>query len=115
MKTVQLIILITVGLVLSACGKDEPSQAANKSAPAASSAPAPAKSAAPMSDPAPSATIAAADGATRYIDHAKDEIEFGLKKSLAGLESLLEDVTDSDEMARIKKDIAGLQSKLDDL
>lgn len=109
MKIVQLIILGTVGLVLSACGKDEPSQAIKKSAPATT------ETAAPTSDSAASATMVPGDGATRYIDHAKDEIEFGLKKSLAGLESLLEDVTDSDEIARIKKDIASLQSKLDDV
>ena len=53
--------------------------------------------------------------ATRYIDHTKDEVEFRLKASLAGLESLLEDVSDSAQVAMIKKDIATLQAKLADL
>jgi len=109
MKALQIILLITASLLVAACGKDDAGQSQKAAAPAASKA--------PMADttPAPAATMEAVDGATRYIDHAKDEIEFGLKKSLAGLESLLEDVSDSAQVAMIKKDIAELKSKLSNL
>ena len=109
MKDLTIILLIAASLLMTACSKDDAGQS-NKAA-----APAPAASKAPMADAAPAAPMAAVEGATRYIDHAKDEIEFGLKKSIAGLESLLEDVSDSEQVAMIKKDIAELQSKLSEL
>ena len=114
MRTLQIILLISAGLLSTACGKQD-ADAAKKTAPAAAVPATAAKSAAPMSEPTPSTPMPASDGATRYIDHTKDEIEFGYRKSLAGLESLLEDDVDSDQISMIKKNIAELQSKLDDL
>jgi hypothetical protein len=111
MKDLTIILLISASLLLAACGKDDAGQSEKAAAPAAT----PAASKAPMADAAPAAPMAAVEGATRYIDHAKDEIEFGLKKSIAGLESLLEDVSDSEQVAMIKKDIAELKSKLSEL
>ena len=108
MKDLTIILLISASLLLAACGKDDAGQSEKAAA-------TPAASKAPMADAAPAAPMAAVEGATRYIDHAKDEIEFGLKKSLAGLESLLEDVSDSEQVAMIKKDIAELKSKLSNL
>lgn len=117
MKNVPIIFLLTAGLLVTACGKDDAGQSSKAAAPApAASAPSKAAPAAttPATEPV-AAAMPSGDGATQYIDHAKDEIEFELKKSLAGLESLLEDVSDSEQVAAIKKDIAALESKLAEL
>ncbi len=103
MKTMQIILLMAASLLVGACGKDDGGQK---------------QGAAPTTPTAPTGSAsapAAMPSATRYIDHTKDEVEFRLKASLAGLESLLEDVSDSEQVAMIKKDIATLQAKLADL
>ena len=68
--------------------------------------------AATVAGAASDAMESASDGATRYIDHSKDEMEFQLKQSIDGWKSLLEDVSDSDEVANIKAHIADLESQL---
>ena len=110
--------LLVAAMLIAGCGKDDAggNKAAAPAAPAASGeaatapAAAPASAAAPAAEPAP---MMSADGATKMIDHSKDEIEFMLKKSLAGWESLLEDVSDSEQVAMIEKEIASLKSKLE--
>lgn len=108
--------LLFAAMLIAGCGKDDagggetaapaPSTAEAPAAPAAESTPA----AAPAAEPA---AMMSADGATKMIDHSKDEVEFMLKKSLAGWESLLEDVSDSEQVAMIEKEIASLKSKLE--
>jgi hypothetical protein len=51
-------------------------------------------------------------GDTRYVDHSKDEIEFKLKRSLAGAESLLEDTRDPQQAMLIRQQITELKAKL---
>ncbi len=105
MKNVQIILLLAVSLLVTGCGKDDagPQQgAAAPAAPAASTT---------TGDP-DVAAMPSSDGGTRYVDHTKDEREFRLKASLAGLESLLEDVSDPEQVKAIKKDIAALEAKL---
>jgi zona occludens toxin (predicted ATPase) len=114
--------LLVAAMLIAGCGKDDAggNKAAAPAAPAASGeaaapaaaapAAAPDSAAAPAAEPAP---MMSADGATKMIDHSKDEIEFMLKKSLAGWESLLEDVSDSEQVAMIEKEIASLKSKLE--
>ena len=53
-----------------------------------------------------------AGDAVSYVDHSKDEMEFQLKRSIDGWKSLLEDVSDSEEVAKIKEHIAELEGKL---
>jgi hypothetical protein len=111
MKALQIILLITASLLVAACGKDDAGQSQKAAAPAPAASEAVTELAPDVKD-----TVEGMPGdGTRYIDHAKDEIEFGLKKSLAGLESLLEDAIDSEQVAMIKKDIAALKSKLSNL
>jgi hypothetical protein len=114
MKNVQIMLLIATGLLVAACGKDEGEQTQKAAIPATASPPHETMAAA-APPPATPATMEADTGTTRYIDHAKDEIEFRLKKSLAGLESLLEDVSDPEQIETMKKDIADLKSKLAEL
>ena len=45
----------------------------------------------------------------------KDKVEFALKRSLAGAQSLLEDVKDPDQASKIEQQIAALQAELDAL
>ena len=110
--------LFVCGLV-TACGKDDAAMERDTSNPPSAVANQPSTAAPSMeADQAPTAmpaTPSGAAGETRYIDHVQDEVEFRLKKSLAGLESLLEDVSDSEQVAMIKKDIAAIQAKLDAL
>ncbi len=110
--------LICAATLIAGCGKDD--SGGNKAAAPAAPSATPAPAAAPAAEPAPAAAPAAepaammsADGATKTIDHSKDEIEFRLKKSLAGWESLLEDVSDSEQVAMIEKKIANLKSELE--
>ncbi len=110
--------LLVAAMLIAGCGKDD--AGGNKTAAPAAPSATPAPAAAPAAEPAPAAAPAAepaammsADGATKTIDHSKDEVEFMLKKSLAGWESLLEDVSDSDQVAMIEKEIANLKSKLE--
>ena len=115
MKKIFLIAIFCV--FVAACSKDEggtSQQSAAPAAPASSAAPAAAPASSEAAAPAPAAA-AMSDGGTVYVDHTKDEMEFQLKKSLAGLESLLEDVSDSEQVEMIKKDIADLQAKLSNL
>ncbi len=122
MKLLHLILLVSTGILLAACEKQAPEQAAAVSpsptpaaaTPAPVSAPPP-SAAAPTPAAAPDVPATASDGPTRYIDHGKDEIEFKLKKSLAGMESLLETVSDPEQVSIMKKDMAELQSQLDAL
>lgn len=110
--------LLFAATLIAGCGKDDAdgSKAAAPAAPSATETPAaaPAAESAPAAAPAAeSAAMMSADGATKIIDHSKDEVEFMLKKSLAGWESLLEDVSDSEQVAMIEKEIASLKSKLE--
>lgn len=122
MKISHIVFLVSAVLLTTACGKKDSEQAAKISSPAASTPIVPASAPIPETStnvvappPAPSEPIATHDRATRYIDHGKDEIEFRLKKSLAGLESMLETVSDAEQIATMKKDMAELQSQLDAL
>ena len=122
MKLLPLFLLVSAGLVLMACEKPAPEQAATANPPSAptTATPPPAtvtppSAAAPAPAVAPNAPIATNDGTTRYIDHSKDEIEFKLKKSLASLESMLETGSDPEQVAMMKKDMAKMQSQLDAL
>lgn len=117
MKYFTTFALLVAAMVIAGCGKDDagsnkaaaPAAPSVKAAPAAAPAASPAATA-PAAEPAP---MMSADGATKIIDHTQDEIEFMLKKSLAGWESLLEDVSDSEQVAMVKKEIASLKSKLE--
>lgn len=102
----KMILLISAGLLLAACGKDEGGETQKATTKAAT----PAAASTPAS--APQAMPQGGDDATRYIDHTNDEVEFRLKRSLAGLESLLEDASDAEQVAMIKQDITALESKL---
>ncbi|MGR9090205.1 MAG: hypothetical protein ACU85U_06460 [Gammaproteobacteria bacterium] len=121
MKYFTTFALLVAAMVIAGCGKDDagsnkaaaPAAPSVKAAPAAAPAASPAATAPaaePAAEPAP---MMSADGATKIIDHTQDEIEFMLKKSLAGWESLLEDVSDSEQVAMVKKEIASLKSKLE--
>lgn len=118
MKTMQIAALLAAALLILACSKEEPAKSAGIVVPAPTATMAePAVSAAPVveSTAASAPGIITSDGPTRYVDHASDEIEFALKKSVAGLESLLEDVSDAEQMASMKQELADLQAKLDAL
>lgn len=106
MINVKIMFMITVGLLLAACGNDDTKQ--NEKATTTAAAPAP--MAKTTTEPA-----MMAHGATRYIDHTMDEIEFRLKKSLAGFESMLEDASDAEQRSTIKENIAALKSNLAEL
>ena len=99
MKYFTTFALLVAAMVIAGCGKDD--AGSNKAA---------APAAEPAAEPAP---MMSADGATKIIDHTQDEIEFMLKKSLAGWESLLEDVSDSEQVAMVKMESASLKSKLE--
>ena len=111
MKTMQIAALLAAALLILACSKEEPAKSAGivVSAPTVSAAPV------VESTAASAPVIITSHGPTRYVDHASDEIEFALKKSVAGLESLLEDVSDAEQMASMKQELADLQAKLDAL
>lgn len=108
--------LLIAATLIAGCGKDDAggnkaaAPAAQSATPAPAAAPAAEAAAAPAAEPA---TMMSADGATKMIDHSKDEVEFMLKRSLAGWESLLKDVSDSEQVAMIEKEIASLKSKLE--
>ena len=120
MKILRLLLLIGTGLVLTACEKQAPEQTATASPPATPTVTTPAPATVtPASAEAPTVATntpsTTADGPTRYIDHDEDEAEFKLKKSLAGLESMLEALSDPEQIAAMKAEMAELQSQLDAL
>lgn len=110
MKLFALTLFVTVTVLGTACSKEEAQQAGAEAVP-----PAPDVAQAPMekASAAPSMEAAATAGTGQAIDHVRDEAEFMLKRSLAGLESLKEDIKDSAELAKIDKDIADIKAKLD--
>ncbi|MEM7466834.1 MAG: hypothetical protein AAF387_08120 [Pseudomonadota bacterium] len=107
-----------MGAASDAAGKamDAASDAADKAMDAAGDAADKAMSAAgdAASSMADAAKVSAGD-AVSYVDHTKDEMEFQLKSSIDGWKSLLEDVSDSEEVSKIKEHIAGLEDKLSKL
>jgi hypothetical protein len=118
MKYQTLTILAIAALLLAGCGKDDAATgtAGDNAAPSPTAGEESVmdKAAAPVA-PVVEKAEAMADGAAHTIDHGKDEIEFRLKRSLAGMESLLEDIKDSEQVEMIKKEMADLQAKLDSL
>lgn len=145
MHRLNILVIVTLSIVLAACGDngatDAAGKAADKAMGAASDAAGKAKDAANKAvgaagdaadkamgaaDKAMSAAgdaassmseavkISAGD-ATAYVDHSKDEMEFQLKSSIDGWKSLMADVKDSAEVAKIKEHLAGLQKQLDSL
>ena len=129
MQKSKILLIAVLGILLAACGgangsaKDAAKSAADtaeKAMDAASDAAGKAMDAA--SDAADKAMEAAssvgeavkvsASDAVSYVDHSKDEMEFQLKRSIDGWKSLLEDVSDSEEVAKIKEHIAELEGKL---
>jgi len=142
MQKLNILAIVAISVVLAACGDngatDAASKAADKAMGAASDAAGKAMDAAgtaadkamdAASDAADKAMSAAGDAAssmseavkisageaTSYVDHSKDEMEFQLKRSIDGWQSLMEDVKDSGEVAKIKEHLAGLQKQLDSL
>lgn len=138
MQKLNILAIVAISVVLAACGDNGATDAANKAMGAASDAAGKAMDAAgnaadktmdAASGAAEKAKNAAADAAssmseavkisageaTSYVDHSKDEMEFQLKRSIDGWQSLMDDVKDSDEVAKIKEHLAGLQKQLDSL
>ena len=133
MQKTKILVIAALSILLAACGGDKgsatdaASKAADKAMGAASDAAEKAMGAA--SDAADKAMDAAGDAASSamdavkvsagdavsYVDHSKDEMEFQLKRSIDGWKSLLEDVSDSDEVAKIKEHIAAMEKKLGSL
>ena len=132
MQKTKILLIAALGILLAACGGDNGSakdaaksaaDTAEKAMDAASDAAGKAMDAA--SDAADKAMEAAssvgeavkvsAGDAVSYVDHSKDEMEFQLKRSLDGWKSLLEDVSDSEEVVKIKEHIAELEGKLGEL
>jgi hypothetical protein len=132
MNKLQFVLLLTAVLCVTACGKQEPEQPVN--APSltdtATPSPQPSPASSANTSDAMSATKSAldsppvvddqtaadaGDGSPHYVDHNKDKVEFALKRSLAGAQSLLEDVKDPDQASKIKQQIAELQAELDAL
>lgn len=134
MQRTKILVIAILSMILAACGGDAGSGAkdaaksaadtAGKAMDAASDAAGKAMDAA--GDAADKAMSAASDAASSmseavkvsagdavsYVDHSKDEMEFQLKRSIDGWKSLLEDVSDSEQVASIKEHIAGLEEKL---
>jgi len=142
MHKINILVIVTISIVLAACSDNGATDAASKAADKAMGAAGDAadkamgaagnaanKAMGAASNAADKAMGAAGDAASsmseavkisagdaaRNIDHAKDEVEFELKSSIAGWQSLLEDVKDSGEVAKIKEHLAGLQKQLDSL
>ncbi|MGR8950157.1 MAG: hypothetical protein ACU84Q_19100 [Gammaproteobacteria bacterium] len=133
MQKTKILVIAALSILLAACGGDKgsatdaASKAADKAMDAASEAADKAMDAASgaadkamdaASEAASSAVEAvkvSAGDAVSYVDHSKDEIEFQLKSSIDGWKSLLEDVKDSDEVAKIKEHIAALEKQLNAL
>jgi colicin import membrane protein len=142
MHKFNILVIAAISIVLAACGDngatDAASKAAGKAMGAASDAADKAMGAASdATDKAMDAASGAADKAmsaagdaaasmskavkisageaTSYVDHSKDEMEFQLKSSIDGWKSLMGDVKDSAEVAKIKEHLAGLQKQLDSL
>jgi hypothetical protein len=112
MRFTSRFVYLVPALLLAACG-DDGGQTAQKSA-----APAEPAASAPMQ---PAKEMAAAPAAgeamgTIYVDHARDEIEFSLKKSKAGLEALVEDYDAAGiDSGPLKEQIVTINTELDSL
>ena len=132
MNKLQFVLLIAALLSVTACSKQEPEQSANSPSltdtSTSSSQPSTASSAnesdamsttkSPLDSPLVVDEQTAADageGTPHYVDHNKDKVEFALKRSLAGAQSLLEDIKDPNQASKIKQKIAELQAELDAL
>ena len=116
MKILYTFAFLSAGLLLAACDSKVAEKPVSVAPPAVSSpTPTPPEIVAQTSVPSVSEPITTRDDTTRYVDHSVDEIEFKLRKSLAGLESMLETVSDADQLAVMKQDMADLQSRLDAL
>ncbi|MDA0824783.1 MAG: hypothetical protein O3C28_20540 [Proteobacteria bacterium] len=131
MNKLQFVLLLATVLSVTACGKQEPEQSTNSpSLTDAATPPQPSTASSANESDAMSATKSALDsppvvdeqtaadageGTPHYVDHNKDKVEFALKRSLAGAQSLLEDVKDPDQASKIEQQIAALQAELDAL
>ena len=82
MKIMKLMLLATLALMLSACGEDKTAdKASTEAAPAAESA---------MAEAAP---MVSAEESAMTIPHANDEAEFELRRSIGGLDRMIEQYT----------------------
>ncbi|MFT4580408.1 MAG: hypothetical protein ACI915_001974 [Gammaproteobacteria bacterium] len=132
MNKLRFAVLAAAVVLVTACSKKEPAQPANPPPLTdTSTLPAPTSATSSVSKSDSMSAIEAAidspdvdgeqiatvssEGMPRYVDHTKDKVEFALKRSLAGAESLLEDVNDPDQASKIKQQIAELHTKLDAL
>ena len=132
MQKTKILLIAVFGILLAACGGDSGSakdaaksaadtaekamgaatEAAGKAMDAASDA---ADKAMEAASTAGEAVKVSAGNAVSYVDHSKDEMEFQLKQSIDGWKSLLEDVSDSEEVTKIKEHIAAMEEKLGNL
>ena len=132
MQKTKILLIAVFSILLAACGGDSGSakdaaksaagtaekamdaatEAAGKAMDAASDA---ADKAMEAASSAGEAVKVSAGDAVSYVDHSKDEMEFQLKQSIDGWKSLLEDVSDSEEVAKIKEHIAAMEEKLGNL
>ncbi|MFT4560797.1 MAG: hypothetical protein ACI9BW_000532 [Gammaproteobacteria bacterium] len=124
MNKLQFSLFACAVLLVTACSKQEPTQSANTAPPTEESSvgsqttnvspvgESDAESAAAIAE---QSTSTSSEGTPRYVDHTKDKVEFALKRSLAGAQSLLEDVKDPVQASLIKQQIAELHAKLEAL
>lgn len=113
MRLTSRFVYLVPALLLVACG-DDGGQTAQES----SVAPAAPAESAPMQTAKKTAAAPAAGEAmgTIYIDHARDETEFSLKKTKAGLEALVEDYDKAGiDSGPLKEQIVVINTELDSL
>ncbi len=103
MTTIKIVFIAIISLMLTACGDDK--AASNATAPAAEPA---------MKDA--SDAMMADDEYGRTIDHARDVAEFELRRSLNGLDMMIEQYTaDGHATDELKAHKAELSASLDAL
>lgn len=101
-------VLVAAMALLGGCGDDGGGSAP---APAPTAAPAEAAAAAPAS-----ARSADPGYEVKVIDHARDEVEFGIRRSLGGVEAMLEDAKANGwDTAELEQQKARLEKELQEL
>ena len=119
MKKIMISVLLGVfAWTLAACSGEQADSSSAPAASSSSSAPAPSASApAEMAEEAMESASETMDSASREygqaIDHAADEMEFQIKRSLAGVESLLSDYAENGfDTGDLEAQKADLEAKL---
>ncbi len=100
MQISKLVLMGLLSLALASCGGDKSEEKVTKEA-------------MPAATPAPMAK-AAGNEVSGVIDHSRDEIEFRLRRSLAGVERMIEQYTaDGYATAELEKSKAQISSELE--